>query len=189
MQETTRRAEFESICIPFTRMLYGAAVRLTRRPEDAGDLVQETFLRAYRTFGGFQPGSNAKAWLFTILYSVFVNRYRKERRAPQSIPLEEVEERFLVARDAGDSDWATRSASAQELDAALRALPEVFRAAILLVDVEGLTYEEASSALECPVGTLRSRLSRGRRELFLRLSQSPAFRGGARQVEGTDDAE
>jgi RNA polymerase sigma-70 factor (ECF subfamily) len=169
MQESRSRAEFEAVCVPLMRMLYGTAVRLTRRPEDASDLVQETYLRAYRTFGGFRQGSNAKAWLYTILYSVFSNHYRKQLRAPQSVPLEEAEERFLAAPGSTAPDWAGRSVAAEELEAALRALPEAFRAAILLVDVEGLTYEEASAALACPIGTLRSRLARGRRALFIRL--------------------
>ncbi len=187
MQETRSRAEFEAVCVPLMRMLYGTAVRLTRHPEDARDLVQETYLRAYRTFGTFRPGTNAKAWLFTILYSVFVNRYRKERRVPESVPLDEVDERFLAApgSEAPEGD----SVASERLEAALRALPEAFRAAILLVDVEGLTYEEASSALSCPIGTLRSRLARGRRALIDRLRPGPGSAAGAARTGEVDGGE
>ena len=90
-----RRVAFEAVALPFMRSLYNTALRLTRRPEDASDLVQETFLRAYRTFDNFARGTNAKAWLFTIQYSVFVNRYHKERREPIHLPLDEIDERFL----------------------------------------------------------------------------------------------
>jgi len=170
MPDATRRAEFEAACLPFMRPLYGAAVRMTRRPDDASDLVQETFLRAYRTFDGFQRGTNAKAWLFTILYSVFVNRYHKERRAPESVPLDEVDERFLASRESDEASRSRRAVTTEDLEAAILDLSETFRTAIVLVDIEGLTYEEAAAALDCPVGTVRSRLSRGRRGLFLRLA-------------------
>jgi RNA polymerase sigma-70 factor (ECF subfamily) len=148
---------------------------LTRRPEDARDLVQETFLRAYRTFDGFTPGTNAKAWLLTILYSVFANRYRKARREPPAVPLEEVEARFegLLARSGAErASWSRDSAPAPagpEVKHALAALAEPYRDAVLLVDVQELTYEEAAAALGCPVGTVRSRLFRARKLLFVAL--------------------
>jgi RNA polymerase sigma-70 factor, ECF subfamily len=181
MPETSRRAEFEAVCVPLMPMLYGTAVRLTRRREDASDLVQETYLRAYRGFDRFRQGTNAKAWLFTILYSVFVNRYRKETRTPPSVPLDEIDERFLAVSDAAPAP----SIGSERLEDGLRALPEPFRAAILLVDVEGLTYEEASAVLACPIGTLRSRLARARRALFLELR--PELRSTAGAVAGEDD--
>jgi RNA polymerase sigma-70 factor, ECF subfamily len=159
--------------------LYAAAVRLTRRPEDAGDLVQETFLRAYRGFDGFVTGTNARAWLFTILYSTFVNRYHKERRNAETVSLDEVDERLLASHRTTEVPGAT-SVTVEDLEAAIQDLPHVFRAAIVLVDIEGLTYEEAAGALACPVGTLRSRLSRGRRALFVRLGR-PALAGRTRE--------
>ena len=179
MRDITRRAEFEAACLPFMPKLYAAAVRLTRRPEDASDLVQETFLRAYRGFDGFQPGTNARAWLFTILHSAFVNRHHKERHSAESVPLDEVDERFLASHD-GPEALGAMAVAKEDLEAAIRDLPHPFRAAVVLVDIEGLTYEEAAAAVECPLGTLRSRLSRARRALFVRLTR-PALAGPTKE--------
>jgi len=169
-------ARFEAAALPFTGALYNQALHLTRRPEDASDMVQETYLRAYRTFSSFKEGTNCKAWLFTILYSIFVNKYRKEQREPDTVSIDELEETFH--RTLADRDWETNFAAlagseldwkGPEVNHALAKLPENFRSAVLLVDVEGFTYEEAAAALDCPVGTLRSRLFRARRILFLQL--------------------
>ena len=160
--------------MPHAPALYRTAYRLIGGPEDAGDLVQETFLRAYRTFDNFQPGTNEKAWLFTVLYSIASNRWRAERRAPDEVPVDDVESRFGVAMATAEANaeqmLLARLESSPEVDGALRALPEAQRAAVLLVDVEELSYEEAAVALECPVGTVRSRLARGRRQLFVSLA-------------------
>jgi RNA polymerase sigma-70 factor (ECF subfamily) len=153
------------------RSLYGFAVRLARDPEDASDLVQESYLRAFRTFDNFVPGTNAKAWLFRILFTVFANDQRRRRRQ-RVVALEELEPHFdRAALDAWRSDrGAARTIeSAAALEEALACLPEDHRAVVLLVDVEGLTYAEAAESLECPVGTVRSRLSRARRALFVLL--------------------
>jgi RNA polymerase sigma-70 factor (ECF subfamily) len=167
---------FEAAALPFMGALYNKALHLTRRPEDAGDMVQETYLRAYRTFSSFKEGTNCKAWLFTILYSIFVNKYRREQREPDTVSIDELEETFH--RTLADVDWETNFAAltgseldwqGPEVNHALAKLPEDFRSAVLLVDVEGFTYEEAAAALECPVGTLRSRLFRARRMLFIEL--------------------
>jgi RNA polymerase sigma-70 factor (ECF subfamily) len=156
--------------------LYNQALRLTRHPEDASDIVQETYLRAYRTFANFKEGTNCKAWLFTILYSIFVNKYRKHQREVDTVSIEELEQTFH--RTLTDGDWEkkfvalTRSEldwQEPELNQALAKLPEDFRSAVLLVDVQAFTYEEAAAALKCPVGTVRSRLFRARRMLFLEL--------------------
>ena len=156
--------------------LYNQALRLTRRSQDAGDIVQETYLRAYRKFSSFKDGTNCKAWLFTILYSIFVNKYRKQQREPDTISIEELEGAFH--RTLADGEWETNFAALTtselggqepEINNALEKLPEDFRSAVLLVDVQGFTYEEAAASLECPVGTLRSRLFRARRMLFLEL--------------------
>ena len=169
-------ARFEAAALPFMDALYNQALRLTRRSEDAGDIVQETYLRAYRTFSSFKEGTNCKAWLFTILYSIFVNKYRKQQREPDTVSIDELEEAFH--RTLADGDWETNFAALTrseldwqeaEVNHALAKLPEDFRSAVLLVDVEEFTYEEAAAALECPVGTLRSRLFRARRMLFLEL--------------------
>lgn len=164
------REEFEATCFGLRHVLFGVAVRLTRRPEDARDLVQETFLRAYRSFRSFEAGTNAKAWLLTILYSVFVNAYRKRSREPRNVSVDDVDEKFLASHDGplpADLDVVTD----QEVEQALAALPEAFRSAVLMVDIRGLTYDEASAVLACPVGTLRSRLFRARRQLFVSLRE------------------
>ncbi len=173
---TAKREAFEAAALPFTRALYNTALRLTREPPDAADLVQETFLRAYRTFENFTPGSNCKAWLFTILYSIFTNQYHQAKRRPRMESVEDLEQRFQHFAQAPDdptSDvtmvegWGQRWSP--EVERALRLLPEDFRSPLLLVDVEGLSYDEAASVLGCAVGTVGSRLFRGRKLLFAML--------------------
>ena len=171
----TAAARFEAAALPFMDALYNQALRLTRHSEDASDIVQETYLRAYRTFANFKEGTNCKAWLFTILYSIFVNKYRKHQREADTVSIEELEQTFH--RTLADGDWETNFVATTseldwqepELNHALAKLPEHFRSAVMLVDVQGFTYEEAAGALECPVGTVRSRLFRARRMLFLEL--------------------
>src|SRR6266496_3426809 len=144
-----KRRRFESTALPFLRDLSNVARRLTHRDEDARDLVQETWLRAYRTFDNFRPGSNCKAWLLTILYSIFINQYRQTKRRP---PVESLEERFHHLPQQGDAaldatmveGWGSRWSP--EVERALRQLPENLRVPLLLVDIEGLSYEEAASA-------------------------------------------
>ena len=169
-------ARFESEALPFMGTLYHKALVLTRRAEDASDLEQETYLRAFRNYSSFTAGTNCKAWLFTIQYSIFVNKYRKSQREPEVVSFDELETEF--ARLLTDEQWEGVCAtlaepamdwSAPEVSGALTELPESFRAAVLLVDVEGLTYEEAAGVVGCPVGTLRSRLFRARRILFVKL--------------------
>ena len=167
------RARFEADTLPLMPAVHRFASRLARRPEDAKDLVQEAYLRAYRTFGNFRPGTNTKAWLFTIVYSVFVNRWHKERKESANVSVEELEERFhrVLVDERPVPPWGEGAASSRawadpEVETALQRLPENFRSAVLLVDVEELSYEEAAAALGCPVGTLRSRLFRGRKALF-----------------------
>jgi RNA polymerase sigma-70 factor (ECF subfamily) len=180
-----KSSRFEATALPFLPAVYNAACRLARNAEEARDLAQETYLRAYRTFENFRPGTNCKAWLLTILYSIFVNRYRKKQREPKTVPLEELEERFPCAaaeepvtpqQTAGSPpQWTNR-----EVEEAFRELPESFRAVVLLVDVEELSYEEAAAALGVPVGTVRSRLSRARRQLSGALGEH-ARRAGYRR--------
>src|SRR6266576_6108037 len=177
-------ARFEAAALPFMDALYKQALHLTRRPEDADDMVQETYLRAYRTFSSFKEGTNCKAWLFTILYSIFVNKYRKEQSEPDTVSIDKLEETFH--RTLADRDWKTNFAALTrseldwqepEVNSARGKLPEDFRSAVLLVDVEGFTYEEAAAVLDCPVGTLRSRLFRARRMLFLELNDYARRKG------------
>jgi RNA polymerase sigma-70 factor, ECF subfamily len=158
------RARFEQEALPHLRAVYNTALRLVRRDADARDLVQETVLRAFRTYEGFTSGTNARAWLFTILYSVFINRYRREQRDPDVLSMDDLQERFQREFRA-PAEASVPATTAARVEAALAALPEAFRAAVVLVDLEDLTYEEAATALGCPVGTLRSRLFRARKLL------------------------
>jgi RNA polymerase sigma-70 factor, ECF subfamily len=173
-----RRAAFEREALPHVGRLYGAARRLSAGGADAEDLVQETLLRAYRSFDSFEPGTNCRAWLLTILYSVFANRYRRAKREPVATEPEQLEREaaraglhaepdLVLLLDALRGRWGLGSVVEQ----ALNRLSEEQRQAVLLVDLEELTYEEAAAALGCPVGTVRSRLSRARRFLAAELAE------------------
>ena len=167
-----RRARFEALATPLMGVLYSTALRWTRQPAEASDLVQETYLRAYRTFDRFEAGTNAKAWLLTIAYSIFVNRYRKQQREPHAVSIEDVGDwhaAFAASSENPEVQYG-RDRMATEVEAALGELPDLFRSAVLLVDVDELSYEEAATALGCPVGTLRSRLHRARKLLLAALS-------------------
>jgi RNA polymerase sigma-70 factor (ECF subfamily) len=182
-----RRERFEATALPFMQRLYNTALRLTGDADDAADVLQDTYFRAYRTFDNFQPGTNARAWLFTILYSVFFNRRRKRRREVGPLPPDTLEQRFQLyveqpSHDTVGQTEAWGSSWPPEVQRALAALPEMFRAAVLLVDVEELSYEEAATALDCPVGTVRSRVFRARRMLFSALAEY-ARRAGFVQPE------
>jgi RNA polymerase sigma-70 factor, ECF subfamily len=183
------RGQFEAVAVPLLGVVYRSALRFTGRADDARDVTQETYLRAFRTFDRFQTGTNCKAWLLTIAYSVFVNRYRRQQRDPL-IAVEDVE-RVSDASTAASSSAATQvesTASADgglsgvaisdpEIEQALSGLSEAFRTAVLLVDVEELTYEEAAEVLGCPVNTVRSRLFRGRKLLWAALRDYASRRG------------
>ncbi len=171
-----RRAGFEALALPLAPLLRGVARRLTGRREAADDLVQETFLRAYRTFDGFTPGTNARAWLLTILYSIHANARDAQRRTAGTMSIEEMEDRFEREVEIAD-EAALRSIEenprltweGSDVERALAALPDPFRTAVVLVDLEDLTYDEAADVLGCPVGTIRSRLARARRALAASL--------------------
>lgn len=183
------RAAFEAIAVPHMAAVYRTARRLVRGADDAADLLQETYLRAFRTFANFERGTNAKAWLLTILYSVFVNRYHRGRLEPELTDPADLDARFAAAvPPTADAEYLTglRGVMAPEIEAALRALPDAFRTAVLLVDVEELSYEEAAAILGWPVGTLRSRLFRGRKALVVSLGEYARRHGyttGNRQVD------
>ena len=167
--QADRRAAFESIAMPHAQRLRASARRWFRHVATADDAVQETFLRAYRTFDAFEPGTNARAWLFTILYSVCANEHARAR-SRSATSLEDVTEELLYRSEQFAPRGAEPEPAGSEVERALEALPEPFKSALISVDVEELTYEEAASALGCPVGTLRSRLSRGRRALAEKLA-------------------
>jgi len=158
--------------------LYSAALRMTRNRADAEDLVQETYLRAYRGFDGFEEGTNLKAWLYRILTNTYINSYRAKKRRPDETELDEVEDLYLYHRIGGlEAALAGRSAedellerfSEAEVKEAVEELPENFRMAVLLADIEGFSYKEIADILDIPIGTVMSRLHRGRKALQKRL--------------------
>jgi RNA polymerase sigma-70 factor (ECF subfamily) len=187
------QATFAEQAMPHMSSLYTAALRMTRNPADAEDLVQETYLKAYRGFGGFQEGTNLKAWLYRILTNTFINTYRAKKRRPEESDLEEVEDLYLYRRLGGlEAASAGRSAEDEllehfteaEVKEAIEDLPEQFRVAVLLADVEGFSYKEIAEILEVPIGTVMSRLHRGRKGLQKRLYQFAVARG---LVPGDED--
>ena len=163
-----KRAAFEREALPHLDAVYAAALHLARNREDANDLVQETVLRAYRFFHQFSPGTNCRAWLLTILYNAFRNRYRRSSReqpAPSNAEYERNVEAESWKQETGQNNPESivfEQLMDHEVQSALESLPEEFRSAILLVDVEELSYQEAAKVLGIPIGTVRSRLSRGR---------------------------
>jgi RNA polymerase sigma-70 factor, ECF subfamily len=177
---TSDAERFAAEALPHLDRLFRVARRLLASlgsRDEAADLVQETFLRAFRTFGSFRPGTDSRAWLFTILYSVFSNRYRRRQRRPREVSLEALE--ASLRHEMAAPTWedplarlaAGRHGAGELVDRALAELPPEFRAAVVLVDLGEATYEEAAAVLHCPVGTVRSRLARGRRLLAARLRE------------------
>jgi len=177
---------FAEQAMVYMDQLYSAARRMTRNAADAEDLVQETYLRAYRGFGNFQQGTNLRAWLFRILTNAFINSYRSKQRKPKSVDLDGIEDLYLHQRLGGDTK-AALGASAEDvlMDSitesqivdALESLPEKYRIAVLLADVEGFSYKEIAEILDVPVGTVMSRLHRGRKTLQKRLLELGINRG------------
>jgi RNA polymerase sigma-70 factor (ECF subfamily) len=172
------QAAFADVAMEHMPALYTAALRMTRNTADAEDLVQETYLRAYRGFGGFQAGTNLKAWLYRILTNTYINRYRAAQRRPDESDLDEVEDLYLYRRLGGlEAAQVGRSAEEEVLDsftdddvkAAIESLREEFRMAVLLADVEGFSYKEIAEILDIPIGTVMSRLHRGRKALHKAL--------------------
>ncbi|MGZ4706943.1 MAG: sigma-70 family RNA polymerase sigma factor [Acidimicrobiales bacterium] len=180
------QATFAEQAMPLMSSLYSAALRMTRNPSDAEDLVQETYLRAYRGFGGFEQGTNLKAWLYRILTNTYINIYRAKKRRPEETDLDDVEDLFLYHR-LGGLEAATLGRSAEdelmdyfteaEVKDAIEALPDTFRMAVLLADVEGFSYKEIAEILDIPIGTVMSRLHRGRKALQKRLYEFALDRG------------
>ncbi len=172
------QATFAEQAMPLMDGLYSAALRMTRNPADAEDLVQETYLKAYRAFHTFEQGTNLKAWLYRILTNTYINQYRAKKRRPDETDLEEVEDLYLYRRLGGlEGAEAGRSAeeelfdhlTSDEVKQALEALPEQFRMAVLLADVEGFAYKEIAEILDIPIGTVMSRLHRGRKAMQKQL--------------------
>ncbi len=167
------RSLFEDQALPFMDQLYGAAMRMTRNPADASDLVQETFVKAFAAFRQFKQGTNLKAWLYRILTNTFINTYRKNQRNPYQGTIDELEDWQLGGAESVTQSISARSAEADAIDHlpssavkdALQAIPEDFRMAVYFADVEGFSYQEIADIMKTPVGTVMSRLHRGRRLL------------------------
>ncbi|BDZ44304.1 ECF RNA polymerase sigma factor SigR [Naasia aerilata] len=189
IEETTSPAElralFEEQALPFIDQLYAAGMRMTRNPSDAQDLVQETFVKAFSAFRQYQQGTNLKAWLYRILTNTFINNYRKKQRDPYQGTIDDLEDWQLGGAESATSSRVGRSAEAEAIDHlpdsavkdALQAVPEDFRLAVYLADVEGFSYQEIADIMKTPVGTVMSRLHRGRRLLRELLGEYARERG------------
>lgn len=180
------QVDFERDAMQYTRQLYSAAMRMTRNPADAEDLVQETYLKAYRAYHTFQEGTNLKAWLYRILTNTYINKYRKDSRRPSEVDLGTVEDMYLYRRlGSEESAEAARTTEDRVLDGlvesdikqAVEELPESFRMPVLLADLEGFSYKEIAEILDIPIGTVMSRLHRGRKAMQKRLWEFAKQRG------------
>ncbi len=187
---TERKVRFERDALVFTSQLYGAALRYTKKPHDAQDLVQDTYAKAFTSFHQFEPGTNLKAWLYRILTTTFINNYRKDQRRPQ-ISAGEVED-WQIANSSSHTSDQGKSAEDEVLEniadkdvkEALAAMPEEFRMAVYLSDVEGFAYKEIAEITGVPTGTVMSRLHRGRKLLRASLAEYAKDRGYGKNKAG-----
>ncbi|WP_062022322.1 sigma-70 family RNA polymerase sigma factor [Brevibacterium ravenspurgense] len=179
-----RSARFEADALQYVNQLYAAAMRMTRNPADAEDLVQEAYLKAYAAFHQYKPGTNLKAWLYRILTNTFINNYRKKQRQPLESSDDDIQD-WQLHRAASHTSNQGRSAELEALDQmpdsdvkeALASLQDDFRMVVYYADVEGLPYKEIAEIMDTPIGTVMSRLHRGRRQLREKLADYAAERG------------
>jgi len=186
VQPMADRERFTELALPHMQALYTAALRMTRNPADAEDLVQETFLKAYRAFDRYEDGTNIRAWLYKILTNTFINSYRAAKRRPEKADVEDVEDLYMYRR-LGELQAAGTGRSAEdevfshftddEVKEAIESLPEAFRIAVLLADVEGFSYKEIADITDVPIGTVMSRIHRGRKALQKALTDFAEARG------------
>ena len=182
--KTRLEERFTEEALPLLDQLYGAAMKMTRNPQDAQDLVQETFLKAYSAFASFQEGTNLKAWLYRIMTNSYINTYRKKQREPYLGVVEDLED-WQMGGAESTTAMSAKSAEAEAIDRtpatvvtdALNALPEDFRIAVYLADVEGFSYQEIADIAEVPIGTVMSRLHRGRARLRKALGEYAGEQG------------
>lgn len=177
-----RRRTFEEEAVPHLSALYNYALRMTRDRDDAADLVQDTFMKAFRFFDSFEQGTNCKAWLFRILKNTYINTYRKTSKGPDTVEYDVVEEFYDTIKDSSvETSTLEQQLFEQALDDqvsdAIQRLPDDFRTVIILCDIEGFTYEEIAEFIDCPIGTVRSRLHRARKILAATLADYARERG------------
>jgi len=189
----SKHRNFEKEMMPHMAALYNFALRMTGDPDDAKDLVQETYMKAYRFFDKYEQGTNAKAWLFRIMKNSYINRYRKESKEPDKIDYDDVKEFYASVKDAAvdTNDLQEKifgNLFEDEVAKALQDLPEDFRTVVILCDIEGYTYEEIADFVEIPIGTVRSRLHRGRKMLQSML-RDYAIAHGFKSVEDERDTD
>lgn len=179
---TPLHRDFEKQAVPHMGILYNYALRMTGNADDAEDLLQDTFMKAYRFWDKFEQGTNMRAWLFRIMKNTYINLYRKEVKEPDKVDYEDIQNYYNTIRDdSTDPNDLQQKLFGQLLDdeisKALESLPEDFRTVVILCDIEGLTYEEIAEFVQCPVGTVRSRLHRGRKLLHTALFEYAKKRG------------
>jgi RNA polymerase sigma-70 factor (ECF subfamily) len=184
-----KNAEFEKEAVPHMDILYNYALRMTSNRDDAADLVQETFMKAFRFWDKYEKGTNIRAWLFRIMKNSYINKYRKETKEPDTVDYDDIQNFYnsIKAESADPNDLQRKIFGGlleDDIAKALEALPEEFRTVVILCDIEGLSYEEIAEFVDCPIGTVRSRLHRGRRILrgmLLNYARKHGF------VEGSGD--
>jgi len=180
--QSTLNQDFEREAIPHMDALYNFALKLSGDSDDANDLLQETYMRAFRFFDKFEKGTNCKAWLYRIMKNLYINSYKKKTSGPLKVDYEEIENFYENIKPSNTDDAHLEreifdSLLDDEVSQALATLPEDFRTVIILSDIEGYTYEEIAEFVDCPIGTVRSRLHRARKMLFTKLHKYAKSKG------------